>query len=205
MTDRLRIHPTHPQPRLINQAVERLRGGDLVAWPTDSGYAFGWALDSRRALERVLKVRGLDGRHNFTLVCRGMNDLGTYAKIDNRAFRLIRSLTPGPFTFILPASGELPKRLRQEKRRSIGLRVPDHPVAHALLEALGEPLTSSSLLLSEPFPENYEEDDLFDMLDGSIDLFIDSGHCGQELTTVIDLVDDEPVLVRQGKGIIDGF
>lgn len=203
MTERLRLHPTHPQARLIQQAVERIRAGALVAWPTDSGYAFGWALDARAALERVLRLRGLDERHNFTLACRDLRDLGLYAKLDNRAFRLIRSLTPGPYTFILPASGELPRRLRQPKRHSVGLRIPDHPVAQALLDALGEPLTSSSLLLREPFPENFEEDELFELLEGRIDLFIDAGHCGQELTTVIDLVDGEPVLLRAGKGPVD--
>jgi len=200
MSNRLELHPDNPQSRFIAQAVKVLDGGGLIAYPTDSGYALGWRLESQRAQERVMRLRGLDSRHNFTLVCRHLSEISTYARMHDVAFRLIRSLTPGPYTFILPASAELPRHLKQVKKRSVGVRVPDHRVALALVEGLGEPLSSSSLILPDEDMAGWEVDDLYQRVFRDVDLFLDSGFCGNEPTTVIDLTDDTPLLVRQGKG-----
>lgn len=200
MTQRLEVHPDNPQQRLIAQAVKRLQDGGLIAYPTDSGYALGWRQAAQGAQERVVKLRGLDNRHNFTLICRHLSEVGTFARMHDAAFRLIRSLTPGPYTFLLPASANLPRHLKQAKKRSVGVRVPDHRVALALVEGLGEPLCSSSLILPDADMDGWEVDDLFDHVANDIDLFLDSGFCGNTPTTVIDLTDETPVLVRQGKG-----
>ena len=202
MSNRLELHPDNPQTRFIAQAVKVLDGGGLIAYPTDSGYALGWRLESQRAQERVIRLRGLDSRHNFTLVCRHLSEISTYARMHDVAFRLIRSLTPGPYTFILPASAQLPRHLKQVKKRSVGVRVPDHPVALALVEGLGEPLSSSSLILPDEDMAGWEVDDLYQRVFRDVDLFLDSGFCGNEPTTVIDLTDDTPLLVRQGKGVV---
>ena len=203
MSERLEIHPTHPQARLIRRAVDRLNNGDLIAYPTDSGYAFGWALGHREAQERVMRIRKLDGRHNYTLVCSELSQIGKFARLENSAFRLVRRLTPGPFTFILPATNELPKRLRTEKRRSVGVRIPDHVVARALVDALGEPLTSSTLSLPDLDQEGMDVDELLDRIEPLVDCVIDAGFCGKEPTTVVDLIDDTPSILRQGAGIVD--
>ncbi|MEO8670852.1 MAG: L-threonylcarbamoyladenylate synthase [Tahibacter sp.] len=200
MTLRISIHPDNPQARLIAQAVAILDRGGLIAYPTDSGYAFGWRIASQSAQERVARIRGLDSRHNFTLVCRHLSEIGAYARMHDAAFRLIRSLTPGPYTFLLPAAAALPRHLKQTKKRSVGVRIPDHRVALALVEALGEPLSSSSLILPGTDMAGWEVDDLYEHAGHGVDLFIDSGFCGNEPTTVIDLVEDAPKLVRQGKG-----
>jgi tRNA threonylcarbamoyl adenosine modification protein (Sua5/YciO/YrdC/YwlC family) len=202
MSNRLELHPDNPQSRFIAQAVKVLDGGGLIAYPTDSGYALGWRLESQRAQERVMRLRGLDSRHNFTLVCRHLSEISTYARMHDAAFRMIRSLTPGPYTFILPASAQLPRHLKQVKKRSVGVRVPDHRVALALVEGLGEPLSSSSLILPDEDMAGWEVDDLYQRVFRDVDLFLDSGFCGNEPTTVIDLTDDTPVLVRQGKGVV---
>lgn len=198
---RLEIYPTHPQARLITQARELLRSGGLIAYPTDSGYALGWHLDSREAQERVIKLRGLDFKHNFTVMCRTLSEIGTHARMHDAAFRLIRSLTPGPYTFILPATAQLPRRLQQQKKRSVGVRIPDHMVALALVEKLGEPLLSSSLVLPGEDMSGWEVEDLYQRIYRDVDLFLDSGFCGNEPTTVIDLLGDNPQIMRQGKGI----
>jgi tRNA threonylcarbamoyl adenosine modification protein (Sua5/YciO/YrdC/YwlC family) len=201
MAIRLDVHPTHPQARLISQAGELLRAGGLLAYPTDSGYALGWHLDSREAQERVVRLRGLDFKHNFTVVCRTLSEIGTYARMHDAAFRLIRSLTPGPYTFVLPATVQLPRRLQQAKKRSVGVRIPDHAVALALVEKLGEPLFSSSLVLPGEDMSGWEVDDLYEHVQRDVDIFLDSGFCGNEPTTVIDLLGDHPQIARQGKGI----
>ncbi|UXI70006.1 L-threonylcarbamoyladenylate synthase [Tahibacter amnicola] len=200
MAPRLFLHPDNPPPRLIAQVVAVLDRGGLIAYPTDSGYALGWRLASQNAHERVIRLRGLDRRHNFTLVCRHLSEVGAYARMHDAAFRMVRSLTPGPYTFLLPAAAEVPRHLKQAKQRSVGVRIPDHRVALALVEALGEPLSSSSLILPDTDMAGWEVDDLYEHVKSGVDLFVDSGFCGNEPTTVIDLIDDTPKLVRQGKG-----
>lgn len=200
MNPRLDLHPDNPQRRLITQAAAVLDRGGLIAYPTDSGYALGWRLSATQAQERVVRLRRLDSRHNFTLVCRHLSEIGAYARMHDAAFRLIRSLTPGPYTFLLPAAAQLPRHLKQAKKRSVGVRIPDHRVALALVEELGEPMSSSSLILPDEDMAGWEVDDLYQRVARDVDLFLDSGYCGNTPTTVIDLTDDTPVLVRQGKG-----
>ncbi len=200
MARHLSIHPDDPQPRLVSQAVEALRGGAVVVYPTDSGYALGCQLDDKTAMERIRDIRQVDKHHNFTLVCRDLSELGSYAKVNNTVFRLLKSLTPGAYTFILAATGEVPRRLQHPKRKTIGLRVPDNRIALALLEGLGEPLMSSTLILPGeqlPMTDPWE---IVEVLGHAVDLVIDGGFCGMEPTTVIDLVDGTPVLVRKGLG-----
>ena len=199
------VHPVNPQKRLIQQAVEIIRSGGVVAYPTDSGYALGCHLGDKAALDTVRRIRRLDEKHNFTLVCRDLSELGTYARVDNSAYRLIKAHTPGPYTFILKATGEVPRRLLQSKRKTIGLGVPDNPTTLALLEELSEPLMSVSLILpgeTLPMTDPY---DIRDTLQHELALVIDGGFCGMEPTSVIDLVDDVPVIVRRGLGDCSGF
>lgn len=205
MSQFFQVHPETPQKRLIGQAVDIIRSGGVVAYPTDSGYALGCHLGDKSALERVRRIRRLDSNHNFTLVCRDLSELGTYARVDNTAFRLLKLHTPGPYTFILQATGEVPRRLLHPKRKTIGLRVPANAVALALLEELREPLMSVSLILpgeDMPMTDPY---DIRDTLQHELDLVIDGGFCGMEPTTVIDLVDDVPVIVRKGLGDWSAF
>ena len=205
MSQFFQVHPETPQKRLIGQAVDIIRSGGVVAYPTDSGYALGCHLGDKSALERVRRIRRLDSNHNFTLVCRDLSELGTYARVDNTAFRLLKLHTPGPYTFILQATGEVPRRLLHPKRKTIGLRVPANAVALALLEELREPLMSVSLILpgeEMPMTDPY---DIRDTLQHELDLVIDGGFCGMEPTTVIDLVDDVPVIVRKGRGDWSAF
>jgi len=193
------IHPDSPQPRLIKQAVEIIRSGGLVVYPTDSCYALGCHLGDKDALERIRRIRQVDEKHHFTLMCRDLSELGTYARVDNRQFRYLKSAMPGPYTVILQATREVPKRVMQAKRSTIGLRVPQHPVALALLEELGEPLLTSTLLLPGdewPPTEGWE---IRERLEHEVELVIDGGHCGTNPTTVIDLLED-PILIRQGAG-----
>ena len=200
MAHYLSIHPKNPQPRLISQAVTILREGGVIAYPTDSSYAFGCQLGNKTAQDRIRLIRRTDDSHHFTLVCRDLSELALYARVDNSVFRLLRSLTPGPYTFLLKATHEVPRRLQNPKRKTIGLRVPDHPIAQALLAALGEPIMSATLILpaaTEPFADPYE---IYEALDTQIELVIDGGHCGLEPTTVIDLVGEAPVVIRRGKG-----
>ena len=200
MSQFFQIHPDNPQARLIKQAADIIRRGGVIAYPTDSAYALGCQLGDKSALERIRRIRRLDDGHNFTLVCRDLSELGTYARVNNTVFRLIRNCTPGPYTFILKATDEVPRRLLHPKRRTIGLRVPDNRIAQALLEALGEPLMSVTLILPGaelPLTDPFE---IRERLEHDIDLVIDGGPSSAEPTTVIDLADDEPVLVRQGRG-----
>ena len=203
MARRISIHPQSPQNRLVEQAVEGLKSGQLMVYPTDSGYAFGFALDARDALDRVIRLRQLKPRHNFTLACRDLRHVGQYARLDDAAFRLIRSHVPGAYTFILPASSMVPKRVVTEKRRSIGIRVPDNRVAQALIESLGEPILSSSLLLPNIELHGMEVDELYEALDQHVDLFIDGGPCGVDPTTVVSLIDQPFSVLRYGSGPVD--
>ncbi len=205
MSQFFQIHPENPQLRLINQAVEIIQRGGVVVYPTDSGYALGCHLGDKRAMERICRIRRLDNKHNFTLICRDLSELGTYARVDNQAYRLIKNHTPGPYTFILKATSEVPKRLMQEKRKTIGLRVPDNAITQALLETLGEPMMSVTMMLpgeDMPMTDPY---DIRQTLEHELDLVIDGGYCGMEPTSIIDLVEDEPVVLRQGQGDVSAF
>lgn len=200
MAQFFQIHPENPQARLIAQAVEIIRSGGLAIYPTDSAYALGCHIGDKAALDRIRVLRKLDKHHNFTLMCRDLSELATYARVDNTTFRVLKGHTPGPFTFILEATSEVPKRLMHPKRKTIGMRVPANPIALAIMEELGEPLMSSSLLLpGEEFPMT----DPYDMrhtLENQVDLIIDGGYCGMDPTTVVDMTGDAPELIRQGLG-----
>ncbi|MGF1526054.1 MAG: L-threonylcarbamoyladenylate synthase [Candidatus Competibacterales bacterium] len=205
MSQFFHIHPTHPQPRLIRQAVEILRADHIIAYPTDSSYALGFCLGAKGAMERVAAIRRIDQDHNFTLVCRDLSEIASYARVDNRQFRLLKAATPGPFTFILKATHGVPKRLQNSKRKTVGIRVPHHPIAQALLAELGEPLMSSTLILpGEDAPMN-DPEAIRAALERELGLVIDGGPCEQTPTTVLDLVDDVPVVLRQGLGDASPF
>lgn len=202
MSQFFQIHPDNPQPRLVKRAAEMIREGAVVVYPTDSAYALGCHLGDRKALDRIMQLRNVDKHHNFTLMCRDLSELGTYAKVDNSTFRMLKANTPGPYTFILPGTSEVPKRLLHEKRKSIGLRIPDNRIALAILEELGEPLLTSTLILAgevEPLNDPY---DIRDRLEHHVDLVIDGGYCGLEPTTVVDLRDGTPVILREGAGSV---
>lgn len=194
------IHPDNPQPRLIKQAAEMLRSGAVIVYPTDSGYAIGCPLDNKDAVARIRQIRGLDEKHLMTLMCRDLSELSRYARVDNAQFRLLKNNTPGSYTFILDATREVPRRLQHPKRSTVGLRIPDHPVALALLEELGEPLLSSTLILPDAHQPLTDVDEIREHLERAVDLIIEGGAVGVEPTTVIDLTDSVPVLVRRGKG-----
>ncbi|HHO69572.1 MAG TPA: threonylcarbamoyl-AMP synthase [Gammaproteobacteria bacterium] len=205
MSQFFHIHPDNPQQRLVHQAVEIVRNGGVIVLPTDSCYAIACHLDDKAAVERIRRIRQLDKHHNFTLMCRDLSELASYARVDNSAYRLLKALTPGPYTFILRATATVPRRLQQAKRKTIGLRVPDHPVVSALLDEHGEPLMTSTLILpGSDLPET-DPYDIREKLEHQVDLVIDGGHCGVEPTTVIDLVDGVPRVVRAGKGAVDGL
>jgi tRNA threonylcarbamoyl adenosine modification protein (Sua5/YciO/YrdC/YwlC family) len=200
MTQRFHVHPDNPQLRLIRQATKLLQDGALIVYPTDSSYALGCHLGDRAAAERIERLRQTGRDHNYTLVCRDLSEIATYARVDNSTYRLLRSLTPGPYTFILRATREVPRRLQNPKRQTIGIRVPDHPVPAALLAELGEPLMSSTLLMPGDELPLSDPDEIIAALGGRVDLLIDSGNCGVEPSTVVDLTGDVPVVVRRGKG-----
>ena len=203
MSQYFSVHPVNPQPRLIKQAVEMIRQGALVVYPTDSCYAIGCHIGDKGALDRIRRIRQVDEKHNFTLVCRDLSELGNYAFVDNTMFRLLRSYTPGPFTFILRATREVPRRMQVPKRKTIGLRIPDHPVALDLLEALGEPLMSSTLIMPGDELPMTDPQEMRDRLEHQVDLIIDGGNCGFEPSTVVDMVDASYTVTRQGKGIFE--
>ena len=186
--------------RLIRRAVEIIRTGGIVVYPTDSCYALGCHIGDKQAMERIRTIRGVDERHHFALVCRDLSELATYARVDNRQFRLLKAMTPGSYVFILEATRELPKRLQHPKRRTIGLRIPDHPVVAALLTELGEPILSSTLLLPGDELPHTDADEIRELLEHQVDLILDGGSCGIEPTTVVDLTGPEPVVTRKGKG-----
>jgi len=200
MSQYFHIHPDNPQPRLVNQAVDYLNKGSVIVYPTDSGYALGCRLEEKNAMERICRIRQLDGNHNFTLMCRDLSELSTYAQVDNSAFRIPKNNTPGNYTFILKATKEVPRRLMNDKRKTIGLRVPSNPVALAILERLNEPMMSTSLMLpGNDFTESDPEEIQYS-IGKLVDLIIDGGTLGQQPTTVIDLTSDAPVVVREGVG-----
>jgi tRNA threonylcarbamoyl adenosine modification protein (Sua5/YciO/YrdC/YwlC family) len=199
------IYPQNPNIRLIRQAVEILRDGGIVVYPTDSCYALGCHLGDKTAITRIRQIRQLDDQHHLTLMCRDLSEISHYARVDNHKFRLLKAHTPGSYTFILDATKEVPKRLQHPKRSTIGIRIPDHPVALALLEELGEPMLSSTLILpNEDFPLT-DAEYIREILEKQVDAVIDGGAVGLEFTTVMDLTGDEPVLIRQGKGATQGF
>lgn len=199
------IHPENPQPRLIKQAVELLNKGSVIVYPTDSGYALGCKLEDKNAMERICRIRKLDGNHNFTLVCRDLSELSTYAHVDNTAFRLIKNNTPGNYTFILKATKEVPRRLMNDKRKTIGLRVPSNPIALALLESLNEPMMSTSLILPGSDITESDPEAIQDEIGKLVDLIIHGGYLGQQPTTVIDLTENTPEVIREGVGDITPF
>ncbi|ERT12203.1 threonylcarbamoyl-AMP synthase [Photorhabdus temperata] len=199
------IHPDNPQPRLIGQSVDVFKKGGVVVYPTDSGYAIGCRLEDKDSMTRICRIRQLDSNHNFTLMCRDLSEISTYAYVDNSAFRLIKNNTPGNYTFILRATKEVPRRLMNDKRKTIGLRVPSNPIALALLEQVAEPLMSTSLILpGNDFAES-DPEEIKDNLGKLVDLIIHGGYLGQQPTTVIDLTEDTPVVIREGAGNVTPF
>ncbi len=205
MSQFFQIHPDNPQERLIRQAVEILRKGGVIAYPTDSGYALGCHLGDKKAVERIKRIRQLDQKHNFTLVCGDLSDISTYAKVDNSLYRLLKAHTPGPYTFILNATTEVPRLLLHPKRRSIGVRIPEHAITLALLEHFGEPIMSTTLILpgdEHPQTDPYE---IRDQLEHALDLIIDGGACSMDVTSVIDVRELPPTIIREGKGDISVF
>lgn len=194
------VHPVDPQPRAIGQVVDILRGGGLIAYPTDSCFALGCSLDNPEGKDRIRRIRHLDDKHHYTLVCADFAQLGQFVQLDNSVFRAIKAVTPGPYTFILPATREVPRRLLHPKKKTVGVRIPEHPVVRELLSALGEPILSSTLLLpddDDPMTEGWL---IKDRLDHEIDAVIDSGECGLEPTTVVDWSEGAPVVTRVGAG-----
>jgi tRNA threonylcarbamoyl adenosine modification protein (Sua5/YciO/YrdC/YwlC family) len=194
------VHPQNPQPRIVSKVVDLVRSGGLVVYPTDSCFAFGCRLDNPDGLQRIRQIRGLDDHHHFTLVCRDFAQLGQFVQIDNAVFRLVKASTPGSYTFILPATREVPRRLQHPRKQTVGVRIPRHVVTQALLTELGEPLVSSTVLLpgdSEPMTEGWE---IKDRLDHLVDGVLDSGDCGLEPTTVVDLSGSAPEVLRVGAG-----
>lgn len=205
MAKLIEIHPTDPQPRRVETVVEIIRSGGLIAYPTDSSYAFGCHIGDKRAIDRIHRIRRTDKKHNITLVCRDLSEISTYARVDNWAYRLIKSMTPGPYTFILPATRGVPKRLQNPKRRTIGLRVPDHPLVQAVLERLEEPIMSSTLSLpgdSVPMTDPLE---IEERIGHQIDAIVDAGPTGIEPTSVLDMTGGSVEILRQGKGDVSGF
>jgi tRNA threonylcarbamoyl adenosine modification protein (Sua5/YciO/YrdC/YwlC family) len=205
MSQYFRIHPDNPQARLIQQAADIVRQGGVIAYPTDATYALGCHIGDKRALERICAIRRLDDKHHFTLICRDLSDLGIYARVNNSAYRLIKAATPGPFTFILQATKEVPRRLVHAKRKTIGLRVPDNNICMDLLGELGEPMMTTTLILpGETYPLT-DPEEIREALEHQVDLIIDGGFGGLESTTVINLEDQAPVVVREGLGELGLF
>jgi len=205
MSQLFQIHPDNPQKRLIQQAVEIIRKGGLVIYPTDCAYAIGCHLGDKTAVDRIKRIRKLDDKHNFTLVCRDLSELGTYAKVNNQQYRILKNHTPGAYTFILRATSEVPRRLLHPKRKTIGLRIPDSNIALDLMRELAEPIMSTSLILpgdSDPLTDPYE---IRNILQHQVDLVIDGGYCGMEATSVINLVEDVPEIIRVGAGDTSHF
>lgn len=200
MSQYFEIHPTHPQKRLISQAVDIIRQGGVVVYPTDSSYAIGCHIGDKDAMERIIRIRQVDDKHYFTLVCKDLSEISTYAMVGNTEYRMLKSLTPGPYTFILKATHEVPRRLMHPKRRMIGIRVMDNPIVRDMLDELGQPIMSSTLILpGKDMPET-DPEEIRDRLEKVVDLIIDGGNCGFEATTVINMVEVPPKLIREGKG-----
>lgn len=205
MSEFLQIHPVNPEPRMIKQVVDVLLQGGVIVYPTDSTYALGCHIGDKPALERIRRIRQLDSKHNFTLVCSDLSSLATYAKVHNSAYRILKAYTPGPYTFILKATPEVPRRLMHPKKKTIGLRVPQNPIAQSILAALGEPLMSTSLILPEAETALFDPYQMRLKIGKLVDLIVDGGACGLEPTTMVDLVEGVPQLVRVGKGDPEPF
>ncbi|MGK2927478.1 MAG: L-threonylcarbamoyladenylate synthase [Lysobacterales bacterium] len=203
MTERIELRAEGPKPRLISHIVAVLVRGGLIAYPTDSGYALGWRSDNRKAQERVLRLRQLEDGHYFTYCCRTLSDISRYAKVSNWAHRLIRQLTPGPYTFVLPATSEVPRSPRHKKHATIGIRIPDHEIVQAILDGIDEPILSSSLIVPGMKEEIFDNEDLYDAVNLDVDLFVDAGHCPLEPTTLLDLTGEAPRVLRLGQGPVD--
>lgn len=205
MSQYFEIHATHPEKRLIKRAVDIVRGGGLIAYPTDSCYALGCQIGDKAAMEKMRTVRGIDDRHHLTLVCRDLSEIGTFAKVDNAQYRLLKAHTPGSYTFILRATRELPRRLAHPKRATVGVRVPEHEVAQALLAELDAPMLSSTLILPGDGEPLNDAATIRARIQHQLDLILDGGPCGVQPTTIIDLSEDIPILVRRGKGEVASF
>ncbi len=205
MTQFFHIHPDNPQQRLIRQAADMIHSGGIVALPTDSSYALACHLDDKAAVDRLRRIRGIDDKHHLTLLCRDLSDLATYARVDNVQYRLLKTATPGPYTFILEATREVPRRLSHPSRKTIGLRVPEHGIAQALLAELGQPLLVTTLILPGSDEPLHEPDEIRDALQKQVELVIDGGACSLQPTTVVDLTGDAPVVLREGRGDVSLF
>ena len=205
MAEFIAIHPVNPQARLVAPVVRALQAGGVVVYPTDSCYALGCHIGDKAAMDRIRRIREADRKHHFTLMCKDLSEIATYAKVYNRDYRLLKAMTPGPFTFILRATSEVPKRLQNPRRKTIGIRVPEHPVPHAILAALGEPIMTSTLLLpGDQYPLT-DARVILDRIGHRVDIVVDGGNCGLEPTTVVDLVGELPEVLRQGKGDASSF
>ena len=200
MSEVVQVHPVNPEPRRIRQAAEVIRSGGLIVYPTDSCYAFGFHMGDKAPIREIQRIRRTPKSHNFTLICRDLSEISTFARVDNWAYRALKAHTPGPYTFILRATRDVPRRLQNPKSKTVGIRVPDHPVPRALLEELGEPLMSSTLLLPDDELPMTDVDEMRTRLKNDVDLIIDAGSCGIEPTTVVDLTGAYPVVLREGKG-----
>jgi tRNA threonylcarbamoyl adenosine modification protein (Sua5/YciO/YrdC/YwlC family) len=205
MTQVLNIHPDNPQLRLLRLVADCIRQGGIVAYPTDSAYALGCQIGDKKALERIRQLRELDKNHNFTLLCCDLSEIATYAKVSNPMYRFLKAHTPGAYTFILDATHEVPKRLQHPKRNTIGIRIPDHPVAMGLLGELGEPIMSVTLMLPGSEAPLSDPDEIIEQLEGRVDLIVNAGSCDINPTTIVDLTSGEPTIVRIGKGAIEAF
>ena len=205
MAKLIEVHPTDPQPRRVARIVDIIREGGLIAYPTDSSYAFGCHIGDKRAIDRIHRIRKTDKKHNFTLVCRDLSEISIYAQVDNWAYRLVKSLTPGPYTFVLPATREVPKRLQNPKRRTIGMRVPDHPLVRAVLDELGEPIMSSTLTLPGDDMPLTDPTEIEERIGHQIDAIVDAGPTGIEPTSVIDLTGGTAEVLRIGRGDVSAF
>ncbi|MDG1752190.1 MAG: L-threonylcarbamoyladenylate synthase [Thalassotalea sp.] len=194
------VHPDNPQGRLMKQAAEIIRQGGVIVYPTDSGYALGCHIGDKKALDRICKIRDIDKNHNFTLVCKDLSELSEYTRVDNSAFRALKNNTPGAYTFIFKASKEVPKRLLNPKKRTIGIRVPDNAIVHALLDALEEPIMSTTLIMPGKQMAEYDPENIRDMLEHQVDLIINGGHLGEHPTTVIDFSEGDAEIIRVGEG-----
>lgn len=199
------VHPETPQKRLIDKIVDALNKGAVIAYPTDSGYALGCHTGDKQSLEKIRQIRQLDSKHNFTLICRDLSEVATYAKVDNIAYRILKSHTPGPYTFVLKATNEVPKRLQHPKRKTVGLRIPDNNIAQAILASLNEPMMTVTLIMpgeQMPIIDAYE---IQHTVGHALDIIVDGGFCGMEPTSVVDLTDETPVIVRRGQGDLSAF
>ena len=203
MSERIEINPYGAKPRQLDHIVGVLVRGGLIAYPTDSGYALGWRSNNRKARDRVIRLRGLGRHHHFSYCCRSLSEVGKLVRLQNSDHRLIRQLTPGPYTFILPSTNNVSRNAQLDKVRTVGVRIPDHPLVQGLLEVFDEPLLSSSLILPDPEDRILDTEDLYDEVYGQIDLFVDAGYCPLEPTTLIDLTSGHPEILRRGRGVID--